>query len=151
MKAPPPGTPAPPNGRVLVIEDDRSVGVSIELLLTSRGYGVVHVTTCTEGIERALTGAFDLVVTDLRLQDGSGLDVVTAIKASHEGVPVVVMTGYSSVETAVQALRHGAVDYLIKPYNNDEFVYAVERAISEWQMRRWRASSACSSASVCIV
>ncbi|MEP6677949.1 MAG: sigma-54 dependent transcriptional regulator [Betaproteobacteria bacterium] len=139
MKAPPPGTPVATNGRVLVIEDDRSVGVSIELLLTSRGYGVVHVTTCTEGIERALTGAFDLVVTDLRLQDGSGLDVVTAIKASHEGVPVVVMTGYSSVETAVQALRHGAVDYLIKPYNNDEFVYAVERAISEWQMRRENA------------
>jgi len=122
-----------------VIDDDLGVRESIELLLTSKGYAVTHVSTASEGIKWVFTGRVDLVVTDMRLPHGSGLDLVAAVSSSQEAVPVIVMTGYSSVETAVQALRHGAVDYLIKPYNNEEFIYSVERALSERRMRRENA------------
>ncbi len=139
MKTSKPSARPQPEARVLVIDDDLGVRESIELLLTPKGYAVTHVSTASEGIQRALAGSFDLVVTDLRLRHGSGLDLVTAVRSSHEAVPVIVMTGYSSVETAVQALRLGAVDYLIKPYNNEEFIYSVERALSERRMRRENA------------
>ena len=139
MKTSKPSARPQPEARVLVIDDDLGVRESIELLLTPKGYAVTHVSTASEGIQRALAGSFDLVVTDLRLRHGSGLDLVTAVRSSHEAVPGIVMTGYSSVETAVQALRLGAVDYLIKPYNNEEFIYSVERALSERRMRRENA------------
>jgi DNA-binding NtrC family response regulator len=124
------------HGRVLVVEDDPSVATSIEILLKSKHYAVTVVDNVGEGVRHALSAAYDLIVTDLRLQDGSGLDVITAVKEAHDSTPVIVMTGYSSVQGAVETLRHGAVDYIIKPYNNDEFLHAVGRALSERQMQR---------------
>jgi DNA-binding NtrC family response regulator len=126
--------------RILVIEDDHAVGESIELLLASKHYVVTIIDTVRKGIKRALSGDFDLVVTDLRLQDGSGLAVITALAEAHETTPVIVMTGYSSVESAVQSLRHGAVDYIIKPYDNEEFLYAIGRAVNERHLRRENAA-----------
>ncbi len=126
-------------GRILVIEDDQAVAESMEMVLMSKDYAVTVVHTARAGIQRAVSAEFDLIVTDLRLQDGSGLDVITAVKEAHDNTPVIVMTGYSSVQSAVQALRHGAVDYIIKPYNNEEFLYAVGRALNERQMRRENA------------
>jgi DNA-binding NtrC family response regulator len=124
------------HGRILVIEDDQAVATAIEILLDCQQYAVTVVDNVREGIRLALSAAFDLIVTDLRLQDGSGLDVITAVKEAHDSTPVIVMTGYSSVQGAVETLRHGAVDYIIKPYNNDELLYAVSRALSERQMQR---------------
>ena len=126
--------------RILVIEDDDSVRESIDLLLTSKNYAVTAVEAMHEGIERARSAEFDLVVTDLRLQDGNGLAVIAALRDAHDTTPVIVLTGFSSVESAVQCLRQGAVDYIIKPYNNEEFLYAVGRAVSERQMRRENAA-----------
>ncbi|MEP6655846.1 MAG: sigma-54 dependent transcriptional regulator [Betaproteobacteria bacterium] len=129
----------PRAGRVLVIEDDNAVGPALEMLLASRDYAVTVVQTSREGIQRAASSEFDLIVTDLRLQDGSGFDVIAAVKEAQNSPPVIVMTGYSSVQSAVQSLREGAVDYIIKPYNNEEFLYSVSRALNERQMRRENA------------
>ena len=124
------------HGRVLVVEDDPSVAASIQILLESRHYAVTVIDNVREGVAQASSAAYDLIVTDLRLQDGSGLDVITAVKEAHDSTPVIVMTGYSSVQGAVETLRLGAVDYIIKPYNNDELLYSVGRALSERQMQR---------------
>ncbi len=130
---------APRAGRILVIEDDNAVGQALEMLLASKEYAVTVVQTSREGIQRAVSSEFDLIVTDLRLQDGSGFDVIAAVKEAQNSPPVIVMTGYSSVQSAVQSLREGAVDYIIKPYNNEEFLYSVSRALNERQMRRENA------------
>ena len=124
---------------VLVIEDDRAVGDAIEMLLTSKNHLATVVHTVREGVQRAASAEFDLVVTDLRLQNGSGFDVISAVKAAQNNTPVIVMTGFSSVQSAVQSLRHGAVDYIIKPFDNEEFMYAITRALNERRMRRENA------------
>jgi DNA-binding NtrC family response regulator len=127
------------NERLLVIDDDRRLGDALQLLLQREGYRVVYAETADDGVQRGLAGDFDLVITDLRLGQGSGLEVIRTLKDAHEELPIILMTSYSSVQSAVQALRNGAVDYIIKPFNNDEFIYAVERALNEKRLRRENA------------
>lgn len=129
--------------RVLVIDDDRGIGETLQLLLQTHGYRVLYVETAEEGMQRGLSGDFDLVITDLRLGASSGLEVIRTFKSAREELPIILMTSYSSVDSAVQALRNGAVDYIIKPFNNDEFIYSVERALSEKRLRRENAVLKC--------
>ena len=119
--------------RVLVIDDDAGLSEVIELLLSREGYAPLHAGTVKEGVERALSGAADVVVTDLKLPDGTGLDVVQRVRAEKPALPLLLITSYSSLDSAIGALRAGAVDYLIKPFENDDFLQAIERAAS---MRR---------------
>jgi len=128
------------SARILVVEDDAAVGASIEMLLASHDYAVDVVHTLRAGIEAATSADIDLVITDLRLSNGSGFDVIAAVKEAQTDTPVIVMTGFSSVQSAVQSLRFGAVDYIIKPFDNEEFVYAIERALNERRMRRENAA-----------
>ena len=126
--------------RILVVEDDPAVGASIAMLLDSKDYLVTLVNTVPEGVECTASIDFDLVITDLRLGADSGFDIINAVRHAQSNVPVIVVTGFSSVQTAVQSLRHGAVDYIIKPFDNDEFMYAIGRALTERQMRRENAA-----------
>jgi len=76
------------------------------------------------------------VITDLKLPDGTGLDAIRAIRAGHAELPIIMITSYSSMESAIAALRAGAVDYIIKPFDNDEFLHAVGRALNERRITR---------------
>ena len=119
--------------RVLVIDDDPGLAEVIELLLENEGHTPLHAATVKEGVERALSASPDIVVTDLKLPDGTGLDVVQRVRAGRPELPLILITSYSSLDSAIGALRAGAVDYLIKPFENDDFLQAVERALA---MRR---------------
>jgi DNA-binding NtrC family response regulator len=103
------------------------------------GHKAVFCGNAEDGLARLASDAFDLVVTDLKLPGRSGLDVVRAVRERGDDTPVILMTSYSSVESAVEALRMGATDYLIKPFRNDDFAFAVERALNERRMRRENA------------
>jgi DNA-binding NtrC family response regulator len=116
--------------RVLVIDDDPGLAEVIELLLSSESYVPLKAATAREGVERALADAPDVVVTDLKLPDGTGLDVVQRVRAERPELPLVLITSYSSLDSAIGALRAGAVDYLIKPFENADFLDAVERAVA---------------------
>ena len=115
--------------RILLIDDDPGLSEVIGLLLEREGYGVVRAATVKESIRLVEAGEFDLVVTDLKLPDGTGLDAIAAIRKRHPRLPIVMITSYSSMESAIGALRAGAVDYVIKPFNNDDFLRAVSRAL----------------------
>jgi len=132
--------PAPRSERLLLIEDDPGVSEVVKLLLAREGYRVDAAGTVKEGIRRASSGDYDLVVTDLKLPDGTGLDAVRLIHEKNRAIPVVLMTSYSSLESAIAALRAGAVDYIIKPFDNMEFLHAVERALNERRMIRENAA-----------
>ena len=125
--------------RVLVIDDDPGLAEVIELLLSREGYAAQRAGTVKAGLERIGAGAVDLVVTDLKLPDGTGLDVIRAIHRVHRELPIIMVTSYSSMESAIAALRAGAVDYIIKPFENDELLHAVERALNERRMSRENA------------
>lgn len=124
-----------PRERVLVIDDDHGIGDCVELLLQRAGHPCVVARLGGEGLEHLASGGFGLVITDLRLPDASGLDIVAAAKAHHPDTQVILMTSFSSVESAIEALRRGANDYVIKPFDNDDFLFSVERALGERRTR----------------
>ena len=127
------------NERILVIEDDPGVGESVMLLLRSMGCGAELANHGAAALARAQSEPFDLVISDLRLPDIDGLEILRTLKASALELPVILMTSYSSLDGAIQALRAGAIDYVIKPFSNDEFRHAVERALDEQRTRRENA------------
>ncbi len=127
------------NERVLVIDDEASIGQCVEAILQTAGYVAVVTTSGAVGLEKVRTEDFDLVITDLKLPEASGLDIIQEVKRQNSDVPVILMTSYSSVENAIEALRIGATDYIIKPFANDEFGFAVERALGERRMRKENA------------
>ncbi|HRC86135.1 MAG TPA: response regulator, partial [Thermoanaerobaculia bacterium] len=106
--------------RVLVVEDRASLARMLERALAREGHSVVVASTGEEGRAHLSEGGFALVLTDLRLPGISGLEVVRAARRSQPPVPVVVMTGYGTVETAVEAMKLGALDFLEKPVDLDQ-------------------------------
>ncbi len=125
--------------RILVVEDDLGLAEVIEMLLTGEGFQVERSAGLRAGLLAVAAIDVDLVVTDLRLPDGTGLEAIRAIKVAKPEVPIILMTSFSSVESAIDALRNGAVDYIIKPFDNAEFLHAVERALNERRISRENA------------
>jgi DNA-binding NtrC family response regulator len=126
--------------RILVIDDDPGFSEVVQLLLAGEGYRTETAGTVRDGLRAAHAAAADLVITDLKLPDATGLDAIRALRELDRELPIILMTSYSSVESAVEALRNGAVDYIIKPFDNDDFLHAVERALAERRMRRENAA-----------
>jgi two-component system NtrC family response regulator len=113
--------------RVLVVDDDPSVATVVRFLLEEDGHEA-SVVPSVAAAEQA--GAdFDLVVTDLKLPDGSGLDVLKRLRAAAPDVPVIVITAFATVSTAVAAMKAGAFDYLTKPFENDRLKGLVTNAL----------------------
>ena len=115
--------------KVLVVDDEESVVVTIKAILQLDGY---KVDTSTSGVKaRAMVREveYDLVLTDLRLEDGDGLDVLKAVRESHPETITIMLTGYASLESAIQAIRAGAYDYLVKPSEVEELRSTVARGI----------------------
>jgi DNA-binding NtrC family response regulator len=122
--------------RILVVDDDPGLSEVIGMLLEREGYGVDHASTVKAGLERIHVPSVDLVITDLKLPDGTGLDVIAGVRARRPRLPIIMITSYSSMESAIDALRAGANDYIIKPFNNDEFLRAIARALNERRLVR---------------
>src|SRR5216117_361097 len=115
--------------KVLVVDDEESVVFTIKAILQLDGY---NVSTTTSGVQaRAMVRdtEYDLVLTDLRLEDGDGLDVLRAVREYFPETVTIMLTGYASLESAIQALRVGAYDYLVKPSEVEELRSTVARGI----------------------
>ncbi|HEX5463936.1 MAG TPA: sigma-54 dependent transcriptional regulator [Burkholderiales bacterium] len=126
--------------RILVIDDDPGICESVRLLLEQHGYRCDVCATGNDGLARAGSDEFDLLITDLRLPDVGGLDIIRSVGEAGIDLPAILMTSFSSMENAIEALRLGAVDYIIKPFNNDDFLFAVQRALNERRMRKENAA-----------
>jgi DNA-binding NtrC family response regulator len=122
------------NERILVIDDDPGLSEVIGLLLEREGYAVRLAATLKQGLGVVESGAVDLVVTDLKLPDGTGLDVIAGVRARRPRLPIIMITSYSSMESAIAALRAGAADYVIKPFDNEELLRAIARTLSGRRM-----------------
>jgi PAS domain S-box-containing protein len=117
--------------RILIMEDETGVAQALQIILTEEGYGVDLAATGQGALDSASRKDFDLLVADLRLPDMHGMDVIRRIKKSQPETEVIVITGYASVGSAVEAMKTGAVDYLPKPFTDDQFKSAVEEALKE--------------------
>jgi DNA-binding NtrC family response regulator len=123
-------------GTVLVIEDERAIGIALEQLLAGRGHAVDVVRSGEDAVAALERGAFDVVVTDLNLPRMSGMDVLRWIREQTPETAVVMITAYGSERIAVEAMKLGAVDYLPKPFDNDELELVVDRALEGVVLRR---------------
>jgi two-component system response regulator RegA len=110
---------------LLIVDDDPPFRIRLGRAMEKRGFDVVAVDSVSLGIEVAQESAPSYAVVDLRLGDGSGLDVVTALRDARPDARIIVLTGYGNIATAVAAVKAGAVDYLPKPADAD----AVEAAL----------------------
>ena len=101
---------------ILVIDDKDSMRKMVSQTLAEEGYLVDSAANGPEGIEKARAKTYDLVITDLKMPDMDGLEVVSGIKEINTGTSVIVMTAYGTIETAVSAMKKGAYDFLTKPF-----------------------------------
>jgi signal transduction histidine kinase len=115
--------------KVLVVDDEESVVVTIKAILQLDGYDVATTMSGAEARAMVRETEYDLVLTDLRLEDGDGLDVLKAVRESYPETVTIMLTGYASLESAIQALRAGAYDYLVKPSEVEELRSTVARGI----------------------
>jgi len=115
--------------RVLVVDDEQSVTVTMAAILEMDGYSVATALRGVEALELIRQEVFDLVLTDLRLDDFDGMDVLAAARRKSPDTVGIVLTGYASLESAVKALREGAYDYMLKPADVEELRATVARGI----------------------
>ncbi|HUI45299.1 MAG TPA: sigma-54 dependent transcriptional regulator [Nitrospirota bacterium] len=122
--------------KILVIEDDETVRDVLRFFLTSRKFDVSLAENGETGLDMARVEKFDLILTDLVMPGITGMDVLKEITAATTSVPVIVMTAFSTVQTAVEAMRNGAFDYVTKPFNLDELIIVLEKALSVSKLQK---------------
>jgi two-component system, NtrC family, response regulator HydG len=124
-----------PRARVLIVDDDRALGETLADELSSDGFETVHVADSVAAA-RLLEQNFDALVTDLRMPSVDGLGILARSRAVAPDRPVIVMTAFSAVDTAIESIRQGAYHYLTKPFGVDELALFLERALAEASLRR---------------
>lgn len=128
--------------RILLVEDDESQRKVLQYVLQSEGYALETAADAETAIDLVRRQPFDLVITDLKLPgEKDGIDVLLAAKDAHETTDVIVISAYGSVDSAVQAMLNGALDYLQKPLNISEFRIKVRRALETRELNRRLASA----------
>jgi two-component system response regulator HydG len=115
--------------RILVVDDDLDMGKELERVLVRRGYDVIVRTSADQAFEVVLAEELAAVVTDLNMRGMNGVELCDRIVQNRRNLPVIVVTGFGSMDTAVATLRAGAFDFLTKPFNAEQLGFALERAI----------------------
>jgi two-component system response regulator HydG len=121
---------------VLICDDDRAHRTMLRALLSGWGYDLTEAADGSEAIEQVHTRAFDLILMDIRMIKVSGLEALGEIKIYNPAIPIIIMTAFASVETAVDALKSGAYDYLTKPLDFDELKIAMQRAMEHSHLKK---------------
>ena len=115
--------------KILLIEDDVAFCKLLEKFLIKKLYNVTAVFSAEEAKSKIKSDKFDLIITDLRLPDSDGIVLMSEIKLTHPNIPIILMTGYSDVSTAVKAIKNGAADYISKPFNPEEVLLVITNAL----------------------
>lgn len=115
--------------RILLIEDDTSFATLLQNFLNRKGYETTVAYTFAEGLNKISKENYQLIMCDLRLPDGDGISLTQKVKLQFPDLPVILMTGYADVNTAISAMKNGASDYISKPFNPDEVLIIVKNAL----------------------
>jgi DNA-binding NtrC family response regulator len=115
--------------RVLIIDDEQIICDGCTMILEEKGYAVDSRTTGGMGLQAFEENTYDLLLLDMKLPDMDGMDILSRVNQEYPAIYVIVMTGYSTVNNAVDAMKLGAFDYLAKPFTDDDLVLSVNRAV----------------------
>src|SRR5215475_13568310 len=113
--------------RILVVEDEEKLRRVIEMQLMSAGFDVDKAATAEDGLK--IVDRADMVLTDLKLPNMDGLQFLALVRRQNSQVPVVMMTAFGSVETAVESMKAGATDFLLKPFSLDHLMQVLQKAL----------------------
>ncbi len=116
--------------RILVVDDEAVIVNSIHKILTRKGYEVVEAFSGTEGLRKAAETPFDMLILDMKLGDENGIELISSFKEMQPELPIAIVTGYASVQTAVEAVKSGAKDYMAKPFTPDELYSLIFRVLA---------------------
>lgn len=122
--------------RILVIDDDTSFCLMLQTFLQKKGFDVVNAFTAKEATEKIKNQTFDVVLTDIRLPDSDGLQILKLVKESSFDTQVILMTGYTDIKVAVNSMKSGAFDYVGKPINPDEILYTINSALKKQEEKK---------------
>jgi DNA-binding NtrC family response regulator len=114
--------------RVLAIDDEGVICDACRMVLVEKGHGVDHCMTGKAGLLAVEKGKYDVVLLDMKLPDIDGTEVLKAVREKTHAPRVIVMTGYSTMSNAIDAMKLGATDYLSKPFTDDELIEAIEKS-----------------------
>lgn len=117
--------------KILIIEDDVSFCLMMKTFLTKKGFEVFNAFSFKEATVILKDQQLDLVLTDVRLPDSDGIEILKFIKEINPAIQVILMTGYTDIKTAVNVMKIGAFDYVSKPINSDEILHTIHKALSE--------------------
>jgi len=121
--------------QILVVDDQKSVRATLQITLSRAGHGVDEAGSGEEAIQKIDTTIYDLVLTDLKMEGADGLAVLEAVKARDQDTEVILITAFGTIESAVQAIKRGAHDYLTKPFTPDQVLHAVDLALERKRLR----------------
>ena len=114
---------------ILIVEDDITFSLMLTTWLGKKGFVVISSSSVSDAKRRLGEEAFDLVISDLRLPDSDGIDLLKWLKNTHPSLPLIMMTSYAEIQTAVQAMKLGAADYIAKPLNPDELLGKIKELV----------------------
>ena len=114
---------------ILIVEDDITFSLMLTTWLGKKGFVVRSSSSVSDAKRRLGEEAFDLVISDLRLPDSDGIDILKWLKSTHPSLPLIMMTSYAEIQTAVQAMKLGAADYIAKPLNPDELLGKIKELV----------------------
>ena len=117
------------NASILVIDDEEIMREILEALLTREGYSVRLAASAAEGLELAKSAPYDAAIVDVMMPGMDGIAALEELKKIDEELPVLMITAFASVETAISAMKSGAFDYITKPFKNDEVLIVVRNAV----------------------
>jgi DNA-binding NtrC family response regulator len=120
--------------KILVIDDEPTIGRGCHLVLTEQGFVVETSQTGQDGLKFLDQEDFDLLLLDIKLPDIDGMEILSSVRRDHPDIYVIVITGYSTVQNAVEAMKLGAYDYLSKPFSDEELSLTVKRALEKKKM-----------------
>ncbi len=121
---------------ILILDDDAELCTLLSMRLEGRGYDVATAGTARDGLIKLGEEGFDAMILDLRLPDGTGLDVLASVRARKPDLPVIMLTAHGSIETAVEAMQRGAYGFLTKPFHDHELMQKLAHAVENSALRR---------------
>ncbi len=122
-------------GKILVVDDEQSMCDFMEIMLTREGYKVDKADCGKTAIELSGSNSYDLIIADLMMPEMSGLELLKEVKKENEAPDFIVMTAFASVDTAIEAMKQGALDYITKPFKVDEIKLVIEKSLSRIKLK----------------
>ena len=119
------------NARIMVIDDEESMCRFMQIMLQKEGYDVTSTVSSKEALEEMKSKDYNLVIADLMMPEMNGLELLSRAKSIHPDINFIVMTAYASVDTAIEALKKGAFDYITKPFKVDEIKIAIKKSLTQ--------------------